>query len=114
MAIRGECGRWISRIHSGGASFAPALAVALVLGLFGANSAQAQTFTTLYNFTGGADGKWPWAVALVRNTAGTLYGTTIVGGENSEGHEAEGVVFKVDTTGKETLLYTFVGGYDGG
>jgi uncharacterized repeat protein (TIGR03803 family) len=40
--------------------------------------AQAQTFTTLYNFTGGSDGGLP-TVGVVQDPAGNLYGTTISG-----------------------------------
>jgi uncharacterized repeat protein (TIGR03803 family) len=54
------------------------------------------------------DGENPNA-GLVRDTAGNLFGTTVYGGSN--GH---GTVFELDTTGKETLLYTFTGGSDGG
>lgn len=66
--------------------------------------------TVLYSFTGGADGKSPFA-GLVRDGAGDLYGTTVDGGEVPFG---KGVVFELDTTGKETVLYTFTAGADGG
>jgi len=65
--------------------------------------------TVLYSFTGGADGSEPRA-ALIRDAAGNLYGTTFLGG----GQYPYGVVFKLDTKGKETVLYTFTGGTDGG
>ena len=64
--------------------------------------------TVLYSFTGVADGGSPYG-GLVRDTAGNLYGTTYYGGTDSAG-----VVFKLDTTGHETALYTFSGGADGG
>jgi uncharacterized repeat protein (TIGR03803 family) len=60
--------------------------------------------TVLYSFTGGADGGQP-QTGLVRDSAGSLYGTVASG---------SGGVFKLDTTGKETTLYTFSGGADGG
>ncbi len=66
------------------------------------------TETVLYSFTGGADGAYPVA-ALVRDSAGNLYGTATDGGASRQG-----VVFKVDTTGTETVLYNFTGGEDGG
>jgi len=120
--------------------------------------------TVMYSFTGGADGAYPQA-GLVRDGAGNLYGTTSAGGSsvcsggcgvvfkiNTAGKETvlhafagfptdgefpvanvvrdaagnlygttpygggfdDGVVFKVDATGKETILYTFTGGVDGG
>jgi uncharacterized repeat protein (TIGR03803 family) len=61
----------------------------------------------LYKFTGGVDGGFPQA-SLVRDHASNLYGTTTGGGAYDDG-----VVFKVDTTGAETVLYTFTGGADG-
>ena len=64
--------------------------------------------TVLYNFTGGAEGGYPFA-GLVLDWAGNLYGTT-----NSGGAASAGVVFKVDTKGHETVLYSFTGGADGG
>jgi hypothetical protein len=42
--------------------------------------AQAQTFTVLYSFTGGADGGNPFA-GLVINKERYLYGTTVQGGD---------------------------------
>jgi uncharacterized repeat protein (TIGR03803 family) len=66
----------------------------------------AQTFSTLYTFTGGTDGGTPLG-RLVRDPAGNLYGTTDVGGEFGFG--GFGVVFKLDQTGKETVLHNFGG-----
>lgn len=64
--------------------------------------------TVLYSFTGGADGGTPLS-NLLRDPAGNLYGTTIAGGA-----AGAGVVFKIDTSGNETVLYSFTGGNDGG
>jgi uncharacterized repeat protein (TIGR03803 family) len=63
--------------------------------------------TVLYSFTGHpADGEGPEA-SLFRDSAGNLYGTTMEGGPKNNG-----TVFKLDTTGKETVLYNFCpGGY---
>ncbi len=74
------------------------------------------TETVLYSFTGGADGSNPYYVDLVIDPAGNLYGTTVGGGDlTCGGHGAGcGVVFKVDPTGKETVLHAFAGGTDGG
>jgi uncharacterized repeat protein (TIGR03803 family) len=66
--------------------------------------------TVLYSFTGGADGSSP--NGLVRDADGNLYGTATYGGNNT-GAAGAGVVFKVDTSGHETVLYTFTGGNDG-
>jgi len=73
--------------------------------------------TVLYSFTGGTDGATPSA-GVVRDTQGNLYGTTYSGGDLScisiYGTAGCGVVFKLDTTGTETALYSFTGGTDGG
>ncbi|HXM41986.1 MAG TPA: choice-of-anchor tandem repeat GloVer-containing protein [Bryobacteraceae bacterium] len=63
--------------------------------------------TTLYNFTGGADGGFPMG-ALARDAAGNLYGATEDGGT-----AGAGVVFKLDSSGHETVLHTFTGEADG-
>jgi uncharacterized repeat protein (TIGR03803 family) len=65
------------------------------------------TETVLYNFTGGADGGNPSWASLLRDSAGNLYGTTPVGGSSGFG-----VVFKLDPTGKFTVLHSF-SGHDG-
>ncbi len=65
--------------------------------------------TVLYNFKGGADGRVP-SGGVIRDSAGNLYGTTEYGGGTAEA----GVVFMLDPTGKETVLYSFTGGADGG
>jgi uncharacterized repeat protein (TIGR03803 family) len=83
------------------------LAVMLVLAVFVVRPAQAQTFTVLYNFTGGS-GRNPWA-GLIQDANGNLYGTTMDGG--SCGY---GVVFKLDKSGHETVLHSFCGGASDG
>jgi uncharacterized repeat protein (TIGR03803 family) len=55
-----------------------------------------------------ADGEGPISGPLVRDSAGNLYGTTYFGGTNDAG-----IVFKLDGTGKETVLHSFTGGTDG-
>ncbi len=64
--------------------------------------------TVLYSFTGGADGGDPVA-GVIHDPAGNLYGTTLHGGTMDEG-----VVYKLDTAGVETVLHSFTGGADGG
>jgi uncharacterized repeat protein (TIGR03803 family) len=64
--------------------------------------------TLLHTFTGGADGGSPYA-GLIQDSAGNLDGTTQFGGAFGAG-----VVFKLDTSGNETVLYNFTGGADGG
>ncbi len=70
--------------------------------------------TVLYAFTGGVDGGGPVG-GLVRDKKGNYYGTTTSGG--AYGH---GTVFMVSPVSvandvyKETTLYSFTGGADGG
>ena len=63
--------------------------------------------TVLYGFTGGPDGGWPYA-GVILDSAGNLYGTTTYGGA-----AGNGVVYTIDTSGHETVLYSFAGGTDG-
>jgi uncharacterized repeat protein (TIGR03803 family) len=67
----------------------------------------------LYTFVGGTDGGEPVA-GLTRDGAGNLYGTASLGGISDECGLGCGVIFKLDTTGTETVLYTFAGMSDGG
>jgi uncharacterized repeat protein (TIGR03803 family) len=77
--------------------------------------------TVLYRFVGitpdKVDGSEPHA-GLVMDALGNLYGTTAGGGITGCGTGTSyggcGTVFKLDTSGNETLLYTFTGGADGG
>ena len=89
-------------------SVAVALQILLVTALVVNPLVQAQTFTVLYSFAGGADGAHPYS-GLIRDGAGNLYGTTSQGGDLGDW----GTVFKLDTTGKDTVLYSFTGGADG-
>ncbi len=89
--------------YSGGASRA-----GVVFQLTPGNGGQ-WTENVLYPFTGGADGGNPNG-DLVRDEHGNLYGTTEYGG----GLSSSGVVFRVGPTGRETVLYAFMGEADGG
>lgn len=62
--------------------------------------------TVLYSFGGPPDGLLP--IGNLHNVNGTLYGTTEYGGAPS-GY-AYGTVYKITTSGKETVLYRFGGG----
>jgi uncharacterized repeat protein (TIGR03803 family) len=77
---------------------------------------QAQTFKTLYAFTGGSDGGVA-SSGVVRDKAGNLYGETWSGGDAGCFYETCGVVFQL-TPGSggwsESVLHTFTGGEDGG
>jgi uncharacterized repeat protein (TIGR03803 family) len=79
------------------------------------NSDGTWTETALYIFcskTNCADGGVPNG-PLLRDKSGTFYGTTIVGGNSPCYGNGCGVVFKLDTNGKETVLHSFTGGKDG-
>jgi uncharacterized repeat protein (TIGR03803 family) len=65
--------------------------------------------TGLHVFMGGSDGAYP-KDAPVMDSAGNLYGTTVEGGGANDG----GVVFRVKPGGRETIIYSFSGGADGG
>jgi uncharacterized repeat protein (TIGR03803 family) len=68
--------------------------------------------TVLHIFTGtGGDGEHPWS-GVVRDSAGNLYGATVEGGTGPNCTSAEngcGTIYKVDKTGKETILHSFTG-----
>jgi uncharacterized repeat protein (TIGR03803 family) len=63
--------------------------------------------TLLHSFGAPTDGVQPQG-ALIHDASGNLYGTTYSGGAFGYG-----TVFKIDSTGKETILYNFSGGTDG-
>src|SRR5579862_6347177 len=60
--------------------------------------------TNLYSFTGTNDGAFPRA-GLVQGRDGSFYGTTDAGGTNGKG-----TVFKINSNGALTTLYSFNGG----
>ena len=74
--------------------------------------AQSYTETVLHSFPGPPDGEWP--VGIVLDSQGNIYGATQLGGYLACGVQALqltcGTVFKLDTTGQETVLYDFRGG----
>jgi uncharacterized repeat protein (TIGR03803 family) len=63
--------------------------------------------TTLYEFKDSPDGFGP-STGVIRDSDGNLYGTTFGGGVSGNG-----AVFKLDSSGVETVLYSFAGGSDG-
>ncbi len=89
----------------------------LIIGLtFLAAPLSAQTLTTLHAFAGGTDGALPFD-GVVRDTHGNLYGTTGYGGDPSCNSSFTpsgcGTVYKLDPSGKETILHAFTGASDG-
>jgi len=78
-----------------------------------AQAGGAWTETVLYSFTGGTDGGYPVG-GVIQDAADNLYGTTLFGGLDSSYCSFDcGVVFKLDTAGNETALYSFTGLADG-
>ncbi len=60
-----------------------------------------------------ADGSYPMAGVIRRNR--TIYGTTSAqGAANGDCFIGCGTIFKLDSNGTETTLYSFLGGSDGG
>jgi uncharacterized repeat protein (TIGR03803 family) len=102
--------------HSGGRFGAVAVVTALMgMMLAAAIAAPAQTYSVVYTFTGGPDGAEPVS-GLSPDLAGNLYGTTVQGGSQSGKcgfTNGCGTVFRIDSSGNETTLYTFTGGSDG-
>jgi uncharacterized repeat protein (TIGR03803 family) len=92
---------------SGNRNTAFSAVVILAVGLMITDCLRAQTFTTLYSFTGGDDGGYPLAGLVFYSDK--LYGTTSAfGGSNS------GTIFVVNTDGSQfTNTHAFSGENDG-
>jgi len=90
------------------------LAIVFALTAVSAPLAQAQTFTVLHTFTGGADGGQPYG-GLTMDRAGNLYGTTRSGGytgDNCATNAGCGTVYKLvhaKSGWVVSTLYTFLG-----
>jgi hypothetical protein len=78
-------------------------------------SASGSNYSTLYSFTGGADGEEPLA-GVIADSVGNLYGTTSGGSGNGIG-SGLGTVFQLAPDGSggysESVLYRFTGGSGG-
>jgi uncharacterized repeat protein (TIGR03803 family) len=73
--------------------------------------AQAAKFKVLHTFTGGSDGVGPNG-PLALDTAGNLYGVTVLGGSGTQCSGGCGIVFELLPSGtkwKERILYNFSG-----
>jgi uncharacterized repeat protein (TIGR03803 family) len=66
--------------------------------------------TVIHSFGGAGDGAYPFAGLI--NVKGTLYGTTSYGGAYG-GPNGGGTVFKITTSGSETVLHSFGASGDG-
>jgi len=64
------------------------------------------TATTLYSFTGGSDGAYPYAPP-VEGTDGNFYGTTTEGGNTVKCGSGCGTIYKITPAGALTTLYQF-------
>lgn len=111
---------WTLNVSSGSATVAFAIVTAFALFTAVTQSAQAQTFQVIYNFTGGHDGAGP-TDGLTIDAAGNLYGTASAGGhqvsgcENYEGNYGCGTIFEMKPFGSGWAfkpLYQFPGGSD--
>ncbi len=89
--------------------------LAVLLGLAAIPPTQGQTLTVLYSFRQG-DISNP-ASSLILDPEGNLYGTTVYGGDLTCPFSTPfgcGTIYKLDATGKRTVLYSFTGKTDGG
>ncbi len=85
-------------------TFACALAAIIAI----PSHSPASTTTVLYSFSGDTDGEYT-DTDLVVDNAGSLYGSSVLGGDFGSG-----TVFRVNPSGEHTVLYSFTGGADGG
>ena len=98
-------------------ALAAALAIVLAFAAVLTESAQAQTYSVIYNFTGEKDGAMPMA-GLTSDGIAAFYGTANYGGVRGGpcGSSGCGVVYRLfqgQSGWTLTPLYTFLGGADG-
>src|SRR6202035_5123726 len=75
------------------------------------SATSASTTKVIYTFAGGKDGEY-LDTDLVTDSAGNIYGSTVLGGDFGGG-----TVFQLSPSGTgwtHTVLYSFTGGKDGG
>jgi uncharacterized repeat protein (TIGR03803 family) len=70
--------------------------------------AQSAAETVLYTFTANFPRGTNPTSGIIRDSAGNLYGTAAGGAFDA------GIVYTIDVTGHQKVLYTFTGGADGG
>lgn len=78
----------------------------LLLIVVSAIGASAQTFSTVFAFSG-ANGEDPEYMTAIQGTDGNFYGTTSFGGAHQSGKNLGGTVFKLTPEGQLTTLYSF-------
>jgi len=84
MTKTGQRQHWVSALRWAEAGCLLAQGTILAFAIIATPPAQAQTFTLLHSFTGGADGADP-SGSLIGDAAGNLYGTTLGGGTYYQG-----------------------------
>jgi|SRR5271166_6786906 len=117
MAHQGQRRSFIFKASLRRATVVLGFAIVLASAVTLTQSAQAQSYNVIHNFTGALDGAHPQA-GLAMDPAGNLYGTAIGGGITGGtcGAPGCGTVFKLARKGSGWIvvpLYSFAGGSDG-
>ena len=95
------------------------LCFGLAVSLVGAVSAGAQTASTFHKFSGGSAGDGDEPTVLIQAQDGNFYGITSYGGNssgctNDQGNSTGcGTIFRISSSGTETVLYKFPGAVGG-
>ena len=103
---------WRSGVHLRAANIVLLLAAVLISAVIATSTAQARTYKVLHRFHGAADGEYPVG-SLAQDSAGNLYGVAGWGGGKGCSGGGCGTLFKLDATGKFTVLHRFTGESDG-
>jgi uncharacterized repeat protein (TIGR03803 family) len=118
--VRDSNGLLYGATYSGGAHNSGAVFKLIPPARAGGGASGAWTESVLYSFTGGNDGALPDMLGggLSFDSAGNLYGTTLLGGTAScqSNYNVCGTVFELADNGghwTETTLHEFAGGNDG-
>jgi uncharacterized repeat protein (TIGR03803 family) len=107
--VRDAAGNLYGTTSQGGGSNPP---VGTVFKVDGSGETVLYSFCPSNNYPSCTDGDTPYA-GLIEDAAGNLYGTTMAGGNSNSncrdpnGFDTCGTMFKLDSTGRETVLYSF-------